>query len=382
MKVTQLKDLVNDAVKETVGTSELLKEDLSNVVDVGQSIIGSDSVDNYVKKLIDRIGKTVFNTKVYKGSVPSVLMSSWDFGSILEKVDVETPEAQENDSWNLVNGKSYDQDVFYQPKVSAKFFNSKTTFSIPMSFTKRQVMESFNSASELNGFITMLQNSVTNAMNINIDNLTMRTINSMTASVINGGKPLQKVNLLDGYNKLAGTTLTANKALTTPDFIKYANFVINTYKGRLAKLSTLFNVGAKQRFTPTSEQHLVLLSDFASAGKSYLEADTIHSENVALNNYEEVAYWQATGTNYDFNSISSIDVAVKDKTTTTEVKQGGILGILFDSDALGVACSNQRTTTSTNARAEFYTNYAKFDAMYFNDLDQNFVVFYIEDVKA
>ena len=382
MKVTQLKDLVNTAVKETVGTSELLKEDLSNVVDVGQSIIGSDSVDNYVKKLIDRIGKTVFNTKVYKGSVPSVLMSSWDFGSILEKVDVETPEAQENDSWNLVDGKSYDQDVFYQPKVSAKFFNSKTTFSIPMSFTKRQVMESFNSASELNGFITMLQNSVTNAMNINIDNLTMRTINSMTASVINGGKPLQKVNLLDGYNKLAGTTLTANKALTTPDFIKYANFVINTYKGRLAKLSTLFNVGAKQRFTPTSEQHLVLLSDFASAGKSYLEADTIHSENVALNNYEEVAYWQATGTNYDFNSISSIHVAVKDKTTTTEVKQGGILGILFDSDALGVACSNQRTTTSTNARAEFYTNYAKFDAMYFNDLDQNFVVFYIEDVKA
>lgn len=382
MQVTQLKDLVNNAVKETVGTSELLKEDLSNVVDVGQSIIGSDNVDNYVKKLIDRIGKTVFNTKVYKGSVPSVLMSSWDFGSILEKIDVETPEAQENDSWNLVDGKSYDQDVFYQPKVSAKFFNSKTTFSIPMSFTKRQVMESFNSASELNGFITMLQNSVTNAMNINIDNLTMRTINSMTASVINGGKPLQKVNLLAGYNKLAGTTLTADKALTTPDFIKYANFVINTYKGRLAKLSTLFNVGAKQRFTPTSDQHLVLLSDFASAGKSYLEADTIHNENVSLNNYEEVAYWQATGTNYDFNSVSSIDVAVKDNATTKEVKQGGILGILFDSDALGVACSNQRTTTSTNARAEFYTNYAKFDAMYFNDLDQNFVVFYIEDAKA
>ena len=382
MQVTQLKDLVNNAVKETVGTSELLKEDLSNIVDVGQSIIGSDNVDNYVKKLIDRIGKTVFNTKVYKGSVPSVLMSSWDFGSILEKVDVETPEAQENDSWNLVDGKSYDQDVFYQPKVSAKFFNSKTTFSIPMSFTKRQVMESFNSASELNGFITMLQNSVTNAMNINIDNLTMRTINSMTASVINGGKPLQKVNLLSGYNKLAGTTLTAGKALTTPDFIKYANFVINTYKGRLAKLSTLFNVGSKQRFTPTSDQHLVLLSDFASAGKSYLEADTIHNENVSLNNYEEVAYWQATGANYDFDSISSIDVAVKDNSTTKEVKQGGILGILFDSDALGVACSNQRTTTSTNARAEFYTNYAKFDAMYFNDLEQNFVVFYIEDVKA
>lgn len=382
MKVTQLKDLVNNAVKETVGTSELLKEDLSNVVDVGQSIIGSENVDNYVKKLIDRIGKTVFNTKVYKGSVPSVLMSSWDFGSILEKIDVETPEAQENDSWNLVDGKSYDQDVFYQPKVSAKFFNSKTTFSIPMSFTKRQVMESFNSASELNGFITMLQNSVTNAMNINIDNLTMRTINSMTASVINGGKPLQKVNLLADYNKLAGTTLAADKALTTPDFIKYANFVINTYKGRLAKLSTLFNVGAKQRFTPTSDQHLVLLSDFASAGKSYLEADTIHNENVSLNNYEEVAYWQATGTKYDFNSVSSIDVAVKDNATTKEVKQGGILGILFDSDALGVACSNQRTTTSTNARAEFYTNYAKFDAMYFNDLDQNFVVFYIEDAKA
>lgn len=385
MKVTQIKDLVNNSLKETIGTSALLNEDLSNVVDTGKEIFSQDdnTIDNFVHKLVDRVGLTVFNNRIYQGSAPSILASSWEFGSVLEKVDAEPQDAEENDSWNLQDGKSYDPNIFYQPKVTAKFFNSKITFDIPLSFTQMQVKSAFNSASELNGFMSMLMNTVTNSMTVNLDNLIMRTINNMTAQTINGAKGLTVVNLLDGYNKQSGQSLTSAKALQDKDFIRYANLVVNTYKDRISKISTLFNQGGKKRFTPATNQHLVLLSDFASASKVYLESDTIHNDNVQLTGYETVPYWQGSGTDYGFDSISSIDVSIKDGSSTKEVKASGILGLLFDTNATMVSCSNQRVTTNFNPKAEFYTNFTKYDASYLNDLNENFIVFMIKDgVKA
>lgn len=375
MKVTQIQDLVNSSLKEVNGSSDLLKNDLSNVVDVGNELFNTDQVDNFVKKLIDRIGSTAFNNRVYQGSAPSVLMTSWEFGSVLEKVETELPDAEQNDSWALENGKSYNQDIFYQPKVSAKFFNSKVSFDIPLSFTQNQVQSAFSSASELNGFISMLMTSVTNAMTVNLDNMIMKTINNMTATVINGNKGMQVVDLLAGYNKNATTKLTKDNALQTADFIKYANLMINTYRDRIAKMSTLFNTGGKNRFTPTDNQHLIILSDLASASKVYLEANTYNEDNVKISNYDTVPYWQGSGTDYGFDSVSGIDVAIKDGDSTKEIKQNGILGLLFDTQALGVTCQNQRVTSVFNAKAEFYTNFTKFDAGYYNDLNENFIVF-------
>lgn len=378
MKVTQIKDLVNSSLKELNGTSELLNEDLSNVVDVGTEIFDTENVDNFVKKLIDRVGSTVFNTRIYQGSAPSVLMTSWEFGSVLEKVDSELPDVEENDSWQLENGKDYSPNIFYQPKVSAKFFNSKVTFDIPISFTQMQVKSAFNSASELNGFLSMLMNNVQNAMTVHIDGLIMKTINNMTATVLNGKKGLQVVNLLDGYNKTATTKLTTENALQNADFIKYANLIINTYRDRISKLSTLFNQGQKSKFTPQANQHLVILSDLASASKVYLESDTYHDDNVKISNYDVVPYWQGSGKTYSFDDVSSIDVAIKDGKSTKEIKASGILGVLFDTNAVGVTCQNQRVTTNYNPRAEFYTNFTKFDAGYYNDLNENFIVFTVQ----
>lgn len=379
MKVTQVKDLVNSALQQTSGQSVLLKEDLSNVVDVGSEIFGADSVDNFVKKLVDRVGYTVFNSRVYQGSIPSVLMNSWEFGSVMEKVETEIPAATENDSWNLKDGQEYNQDTFYQPKVSAKFYNSRVTFDIPLSFTEMQVKSAFNSATELNSFISMLVTSVQNAMTVNLDNLISRTVNNMTAYTINNANANRAVNLLTLYNAQTGSTLTAQKALTTPDFIKFANQQIMLTQGRFSKLSTLFNIGGKQKFTPASEQHLILLDDFATSSKVYLESETYNENLVQLANYETVPYWQGSGTGYSFSDTSTIDVSITISGTPKEIKQSGIIGLLFDTNALGVSCMNQRVTSAYNARAEFYTNFTKFDAGFFNDLNENFVVFYIAD---
>lgn len=380
MKVTQLKEIVNSATSEVLGKTDVVNDDLTNLVDVGNEIFDTDNVDNYVKKLIDRIGQVIFVNRLYAGGVPSVLMDSWEYGSVVEKISADMPEADENDSWNLQNGQTYSQDTFYQPKVSAKFFNSKVTFDVKLSFTTEQVKESFSNVNELNGFISMLETGVKNSMTVKLDGLIMRTINNMTGQILNSANGLQKVNLLTEYNTASGQTLTANKALMDKDFLKFASLTIKKYQARITKMSTLFNAGGKARFTTTDNLHTVLLSDFADSAEVYLLSDTYHNDTVSLPNHETVPYWQGSGKSYAFNDISKIDVKIDTGNKTPKaVTQTGILGVMFDTNALGVSNLNQRTTTSYNARAEFYTNYYKMDAGYFNDLNENFVVFYIAD---
>lgn len=385
MKVTQLHELVNTTMQEVLGESAVVNEDLTNVVDLGNEIINTDNLDHYVKKLVNHIGKVVFVNRVYNGSAPSVLMDSWEFGSILEKISADMPEAQENDTWNLVDGQSYDDDIFYQPKVSAKFFNSRITFEIPMSFTERQVKESFSNATQLNGFISMLVTSVENAMTVKLDSLVMRTINNMIAETLlndltteegtldTTAGTVKAVNLLADYNARYGGSLTKDEAVTDPDFIKYASYVIGLYTDRISKISTLFNVGGKARFTPANQLHLVLLSEFAKASTVFLESDTFNDTNVKLPNFETVPYWQGSGEGYGFTETSSIDVT----TDSGTVQVDGIIGVMFDRQAIGITNLDRRVTSNYNAKAEFYTNYYKFDAGYYNDLNENFVVFFV-----
>ena len=384
MEVKQIFELVNGITSEITGKTDLVKEDLSNIVDVGKELFTATDVDNYVKSLVNRVGKTIFVSRKYSGKVPSVVMDSWEFGSVLQKINADLPIATENESWELVNGTSYDPNIFYKPTVSAKFFNSKVTFEIPLSFTEKQVKESFNGASELNAFISMLYNAVEKSMTVKIDSLVMRTINNMIANTFDGdATSVRAVNLLKAYNTAMGLSganvLTADKAITNKDFLRFASMQIALYADRLGTMSTLFNAGGKERFTPKDMLHIVLLSDFAEGAKIYLESDTFNNELVKLPTAETVPYWQGSGKSYSFADVSKINVQIAKGNTKKDVTLSGILGVMFDRDALGVCNLDRRVTTNYNPKAEFFSNWYKFDAGYFNDLNENFVLFYVAD---
>ena len=384
MKVEQIYSLVNDITSEVTGKNDLVKEDLSNVIDIGKELFSATDVDNYVKSLVNRIGKTIFVNRPYSGKIPSVVMDSWEFGSVLQKISADLPEATENESWELTDGQSYDPNIFYKPTVTAKFYNSKVTFEVPLSFTEKQVKESFNSASELNAFMSMLYNSVEKSMTVKIDSLVMRTINNMIAHTYNGDSSgVRAVNLLERYNEFIGASgqnaLLAKDAILSADFLRYASMQIALYVDRLGTMSTLFNAGGKERFTSKDDLHIVLLSDFVQGTTAYLESDTFHNELVKLPKTETVPYWQGSGEDYGFENISKINVTIKDGNSTKDVELSGILGVMFDRDALGVCNLDRRVTTNYNPKAEFFNNWYKFDCGYFNDLNENFVVFYVAD---
>ena len=383
MEVKQVYQFVNDALTETLGESAVLQEDLSNVVDMGNAVFNASAFDAFVKSLVNHIGRVVFVNRPYRGSAPSVLMDAWEYGSVVEKITSEMPTAVENETWELEDGASYDPNVFHAPKAEAKFFNKMTTFEVDRSITERQVRQSFSSDVQLNAFVSMLFNEVEKSLTVATDNLVMRTINNMTVETmysaysggaITGAGSPKAVNLLYGFNQQYSKNLTAGQAILDPDFIRYATYHIGLLSGRLTRVSTLFNVGGKQRFTPKDLQHIIMLEEFKSAADIFLQSGTFHDEYTKLLGAESVPFWQGSGTGYAFADTSKIyatSAAGHSQTCT------GVLGVIFDRDALGVMNFNSRVTTNYNGKAEFTNYFYKRDARYFNDLNENFVVFFV-----
>ena len=386
MKVEQIFTLMNTVTGEVLGKSDLIAEDLSNVVDVGTEIFAADAVDNYVKSLVNHIGKVIFVNRPYSGIAPSVMRDGWEYGSVLEKLTVsKLPEAEENESWELTNGKSYDPNIFYKPEVSSKFFNKRVTFDIPMSFTKDQVKESFSNAEQLNSFISMIYTAIDKSMTVKTDGLILRTIDSLIGDTLHSefpeanyaaGSGVRAVNLLKLYNDKFSATLTPAQAVTNPEFIRFSAYIMGLYQRRMTGISTLYNVGGTDKFTPTDRLHTVLLADFAAAAGVYLYDGNgqFKTENIQLPKAEIVPYWQGSGKKFDFADTSKID------TTTgsgNKVTASGILGVMFDHEALGVANLAKDVDAYYNGKARFWNNFYHYTAGYWVDLNENGVVFFV-----
>src|SRR5699024_7438660 len=154
-----------------------------------------------------------------------------------------------------------------------------------------------------------------------LDALIMRTINNMAAETLHAEldvdgtvdytkSTVKAVNLLKLFNdgRKAADKLTKENAMLNPDFIRFAAYQIGLYTDRMSKISTLFNVGGKERFTPKDMLHTILLADFAKASVTFLGQDVYNAEHMALPQHETVPYWQGSGLAYEFGEISKLDV--------------------------------------------------------------------------
>ena len=385
MKIKQVYEIVNDATKEVLGAEALVKEDLSDVVSIGESIANANLYDKYVGALVNRIARNIFSIRAYSGRAPQVLMDSWEFGSIVQKVHGTLPESEENESWELVDGATYEQDQFYKPSVSVKLWNQKTTFEIPLSIPEEQLKQSFLGAEETARFIEMIYLMVENSLTLKFDTLIMRTINNFIGATIyddNNAGGTRRVKLLTEYNTIHGLTgadaLTQAKALYDKEFLRYCAYRIKQVANRMANYSTLFNIGGTQKHTPRDMLHIVML-DYLDAGVSaFLQSDTFHDELVKLPEADVVSCWQGSGTSFALADASKVYVSVLDKTgTKRDVEQSYIVCCLFDREALGVTAMNKRVKNHYNAKAEFFNYWYKEDAGYFNDYNENFVVFQV-----
>lgn len=387
MQVNQIYTILNDIMLEVTGQptegedpAVIVNEDLSNVVDIGTSIFSNNWRDNYVKSMINRIGREVFVDRSYSGFAPSILKDAWEYGSIMSKTRCKIFDAKLNPSWSLTAGETVNQFEFTPPTVYQKFYNKKVAWQIDCSFTEIQLKESFTSAQALNRFYSMIKSRIAQSMTIYTDSLIMRTIINFMGEKIHANNGV--IDLLAGFNAGLSTPITAAQAMRNKEFMRYAALTISLYVDRFRAPSVNFNVmdgdDTNVTFTPKDFAHLVLHSDLAKSMEVYLQSDTYHDELVKIGEYETVPFWQSQGSSYDLPTTSQIDIKIASDNTTT-VHRNYIVGLLFDRDAMGVLNDNRRTTSAYNANGEYWTNFYKVDTSYFNDLAENGIIFVLGD---
>ena len=392
MKVEQIHLIVNNIQNNQLskivgeGNFEPIAINCENWVSVAKQLNDVLGTDRLTNALADQLARMVFVDRLYMGEVPNVMRDSWEYGSIVEKIRTPLPEAVENPTWKLENGKTYNQDIFKQPEVVATFFNDMTTYEIDFSYYKRQLKSAFQSLEQLDRFLSMMRTAIQNSFKLKNDGLVMATIGNMIAETLHTEFPEgnygadsknRAVNLLHLYKAaFPESKVTAETCLTDPEFIRYATNIINQYVDRLARFSTLFNIQGTEKFTPRDLLHVVMLTNLKSASEIYLQAGTFNAEMVKLPYAETVPYWQSPGSSYSFNEVSEIHI---NSSEGNEVAASGILAVMFDHDAIAVCCEDMRVESHYNAKAEFINDFYKMDARYCNDFSENFVVFYVAD---
>ena len=387
MEVKQISGILNDAYAAVTGSAALVvAEDLSNIVDIGRQIqstdLFGDNFDNYVKKIIDKIGKTICWDRDYEGDESPVIHDSWEYASALEKLRAEIGDFEDNPTWDLQN---YSPDVwsFEPPSVSAKYWNSKITFQKKISIAKKQVKEAFDSAASMNRFFAMIQNRILMKMKIAKKTLSDRVVANLIAEKLKANHNI--VHVLTDYNTASGRNLTADEFLLDKEACAYLTKTLKLNKKLLAEPTEIFNEGGYVAHTPSKNLNFFVLTDIPAACESTLYGDTFHNEFVKMPGYHEVAFWQGMGTAGSFADRSSIDVIPSSEgpqtatpDTRTPVQEDNIIGIMFDEWAGMVCCEDPRVTSIWNPEGEFWNFWHKFDAEYMNDTDENIIVFMLD----
>lgn len=394
MVVKQISNVLNSVLAESVGEENQFKEDLSNFVDVfekiGSTLNFSDNkwVEGIFNGLVDRIGKIMIENKMYKAEDWGIYKDSWEYGSILQKIRVETGEFHDNEVWDLNNYTPTVFDYETPGTVDVKYINGKKTMEAKLCTMTKQLKEAFLSASKMNEFISALETRVKTKLEFAREGLARRTITNLIAEKIKSGS---YIDLADEYNTKTGKTITLEKAPYDRDFLEFCAREMKTYTDYIQEFSQLYNDDEYNTFTNKDDIHLILNNELANGIETTLPANTFNERFLKMPGYRTINYWQspkASGKT-SYNARTSINVIPAsegsfsgdpEEDTRKSISCGvgvGVLGVMFDDKACMITNEEPYTDTIYNPEGRFFKTWHRFDAEYCVDPGENVIVFTI-----
>lgn len=378
MDIKQVATILNTINREMTGETSIVNEDLSNIVDVGKQLTADMTaeeiikyMDNYAKKIIDKVGRTIIVDRTYKSTAPNIIRDSWEYGGIMEKVRVTVGDLEDDTTYDLTAGDTPEQFKYTPADLSAKYYDKYDTFMTQISIPEKTLRSAFNSAQDMNRLISAIENKVATKMSYSTDNLIRRTVNNMMLEVAKDPNSSRFVRLLTLYNtgRTGADVLTATMALKTPDFLRFAIGTINKYRRLMQELSTAYGGDGYVNFTPIENQKLILQADFVENARVNMESDTFNSELVKINgDFDTVSYWQSPNNPMKVQGFPASG-------SNAVVSPPEILGVLFDEDACAVELEDNQVTSNFAANGRFYNYFHYADARYMNDMSENVVIF-------
>lgn len=378
MKQTDIHTFLNTVYQEVTGQADVLKEDLSNIVDVGTTLMDNQTYkDAYVRAMFNTIGRWEFVERPYVGAAPDIERKDWEWGSIMSKSRTKDTTPTTNPSWHLEAGETVDQYIFNPPEIQTTLFNEAVDWEIDVSFMNKQLKQSFNDGSTMDRFLSMIRSKVNEDQTAHIDELKMRAINNFIGYRIARNKGVYDV--LSAYNARFSQSLSEYDAPYDKDFLRFYAYQILLYKSRMRRKSANFidNEAGYTSFTPEDYNRIVLLDVFGEAMKVYLQSDTFHDDMIKIGKYDTISRWQGTGmgVTYPFAEISQINIEVAGLSGSNTVARSGIAGVMFDRDAIGIINEDREIEVAYDARGQYWNNFYKVVTRLYNDPAENGLVF-------
>lgn len=385
LNAKQIYTIVNEIASQAMGTTAITAVDNSSLIALGNTVLGSNETkNNFINTLTDRIGRTIVSYRAYHSHFPDFERDSIEWGNILQKLKIAMPEAEEDQSYNLVDGSSVDQYKINKAKVEQLLFTTETPWQTHITVHLEQLEKAFLNANAMGTFISGMFGEVQNRIELAMENLSMNCVNNYIAELelASTTSPSRKIRLLTEYKDMTGVdhTTTPLNALDDEDFLKYFVRRVNSISTTMEYMTKgMFNSAPDgsqvennyTRHTPKSEQNLMLFIDLVNALKTNVNSKSFNMEQVAIDiPFKTVPFWQSMDTPTD------IEVKTASGSSSTV---GLVMGFLFDREALGTFKKKYKSLTSpVNAAGQYYNVFYHMITMYFNDLTENAVFFTLE----
>lgn len=386
LNANQIYNIVNEVAEQALGSKAIAVVDNTGLIALGNSVLGSDATkNNFINALTDRIGRTIVSFRAYHSHFPDFERDSIEWGNILQKIKIGMPDAEEDQSYNLVDGSSVDQYKINKAKVNQLLFTNETPWQTHITVHLDELEKAFLSSEAMGSFISSMFGEVQNRIELAMENLSMDCVNNYIGE-INGRasyEPTRVVKLVTEYKDETGVDHTAEPltALNDEEFLKFTVRTINKISTTMEYMTKkLFNSGANAgeepgenqlvytRHTPKSEQRMMLFIDLVNALKTNINSKAFNMEQVAIDvPFKTVPFWQS------ITNPAGINV----KTAGGhEQNISQVMGVLYDREAMGTYKKKYSSITSPiNAAGKYYNVFYHMITMYFNDLTENGVIF-------
>ncbi|MEE3334444.1 MAG: hypothetical protein VZR54_09305 [Ruminococcus sp.] len=368
MTTEQIYGLVNTVNAEAFGHSALVVTDTSSLISLGNTVLSSSTnTEAFLSTLAQRIGRTILRFREYRNKLGDMVLNDFEYGAILQKIKVNMPEAEADESYDLIDGNTVDHYKIAKPSVDQKLFVTRTPYQFHITIQRVHLKEAFLSAENMGSFIGIIFGEVRNAIEISLENLGRVTL----ATAIAEYKSAREIPLVTDFNTEynPGTPLTAATAIHNEEFLRYAIMRMNNLVDMMQDASELYNDGSMVTFTPRQDVRMKVISEFQRRMETNVQYAAFHDQFVEIpDGYQTINFWQAAKTPYEVNITRPSD------STATTVNN--VVAMLYDRDAMGVYKIDEEIATSPiNAAGLYYNQYWHEKQLRFIDLSENGVIF-------
>lgn len=370
------------------GAGLIVAEDLSNLVDGGETLSNSITMENFrnvITGMLEGVGKILYeNAKLSSPSRFDIFVDYNEFMTVIEKVRISAIEFEQSYLYATSGGSSF-ADMFNNHPLTftVKVWNSIATYRTkPFTISMKQLKSACMNPEELTRLIGQIYAVVETTYYMAIREAEKRVIMNQigNCAMYNSGALI--VDLLKVYKDATGTTLTTATYKDSDAFKRWFYGYFKHVKMLMSEISGNYNTEGNLINTDTEDMRAFLLEPFMTS----LRTISVYQEGAnfkdVLDGVKEIPFIQ------NINEPDKISILPVDPPVLTvgkhitNVAVENIVGMIWDKRGTLVTATDIEAGTQHNDFDKWDNYVNNFSVREMCDKGSNAIVFVVKDATG